>query len=506
MSTAIYETTFRRRRSGFLWLIPAQLAAVFTAAAVAIGGQALRTWILSAFVWLMTLPLLISLEASLVAMMIFEPLRGILRRGQYLFLDYSSQDPIHVLTPIVTLFALAALLRSQRLNILTATPMAGWVSLLALVYFLEIFNPLQGGLMVGLSGAMFTIAPLVWFYFGQFIKEDFVRNTLRLMIIVGLITSLYGVYQLVFGYPAFEQYWISNTEFYNSISVGHVERAIATFSSAEEWGRYTELGAIAAFGFAAAQKRFAARLGWVLAGATLIGFVLLTGQRAAVFGLALGLMVLLVLGARSLTNAMARVALVLLPLTLLVVLVKPPEMDEIWSNDETQTVSTVLSHTQRGVLKPVGEDSFQERLTNWSHLITDVIPYRPLGTGIGAGTLSEWRFNQNSEDLPPLDSSILLTAITCGIPGVLLFIWIISRGTWLSIRAARRTSLADQNGANKRIIAAMMCAIVLNAIFGMTFGLYSVAPLAWMFMGWISAETLRARTKDANGEREVMTI
>ena len=100
------------------------------------------------------------------------------------------------------------------------------------------------------------------------------------------------------------------------------------------------------------------------------------------------------------------------------VFVKAPEMDEIWSNDETETVSTVLSHTQRGVLKPVGEDSLQERLKNWTWLMTDVIPKRPLGTGIGAGTLSEWRFNQDAEELPPIDSSILLNAITVGIPGV----------------------------------------------------------------------------------------
>jgi len=48
-----------------------------------------------------------------------------------------------------------------------------------------------------------------------------------------------------------------------------------------------------------------------------------------------------------------------------------------------------------------------------------------------------------------------------------------------------------------------MCALVLNAVFGLTFTLYSVAPLAWLFMGWISAKTLRARRE---GERETMVI
>jgi hypothetical protein len=153
-------------------------------------------------------------------------------------------------------------------------------------------------------------------------------------------------------------------------------------------------------------------------------------------------------------------------------------------------------------LKPAEEDSLQERFTIWSHLITDVIPYRPLGAGIGAGALSEWRFTQNS-DVPPLDNSILLMAITCGFPGALLFIWIVGRGLWLSIRAAREVSRDDTSASTKRILAAIMCALVLNTIFGMTFGLYSVAPLAWLFLGWTSAETLKQRTEPA---REVIMI
>ena len=192
--------------------------------------------------------------------------------------------------------------------------MARWVSLLALIYALQIFNPLQGGLVVGLSGAMFTLAPLVWFYFGQFVTDDFITRTLRLMIVVGLVTSLWGVYQLVFGYTAFEQYWIANTDFYNSINVGHVERALATFPAPKSGG-YAELGAIAAFGFVSAQSRLRGRLLWALAGLTLIGFVLLSGQRSAVFGLALGLVVLLTLRARNLSNAIARLSLVLIPLS-----------------------------------------------------------------------------------------------------------------------------------------------------------------------------------------------
>jgi preprotein translocase subunit SecG len=490
------------QRSALLWLAPLQAAAAFTVLATISRGQTLRAWLLGGLVWVMALPLLVSLEAGLVAMMLFEPVRGLLRRAQYLLVDYTSQDPIHVLTPIVTLLAFALLLKSQRFGIFRASPLAGWVSLLGLMYLVQIFNPLQGGLLVGLAGVMFTLVPLLWFYFGQSVKDEFITTVLRLMVVVGVVTSVYGVYQLLFGYPAFEQYWIDHTEFYDSIAVGRVERALATFCSAEEWGRYTELGAIVAFGFAAGAKRLQVRAGWIFSAVALSGFVLLSGQRAAVFGLIVGVAALLLLGARSLPNAMARVALLLVPALLMIVFLKAPAQEEMLGNDDTQTVSTVLSHTQRGVLKPAEEESLQVRLTNWSYFLTQVVPYRPLGAGIGASWLSQARFNQDV-DFPPVDSSILSHAITCGIPGILLFVWILSRATWFSFRAARGAQPDDRNASTKRIVAAVMCALILNSVFGLTFTLYSVAPLAWLFIGWISAETLRARRE---GERETMVI
>ncbi len=502
MSAIVRVHPRHSQSSVLLWLLPLQAAGAFTVLAIISRGQTLRAWLLGALTWVIALPLLVSMEAGLVAMMLFEPVRGLLRRAQYLLIDYNSQDPIHLLTPIITLLAFALLLKSQRFGIFRASPLAGWVSVLGLMYLVQIFNPLQGGLAVGLAGAMFTLVPLLWFYFGQSLKDEFITTVLRLIVVVGVVTSIYGVYQLLFGYPAFEQYWIDHTEFYDSIAVGRVERALATFSSAEEWGRYTELGAIVAFGFAAGAKRLQMRAVWISVGIALSGFVLLSGQRAAVFGLIIGFVALVLLGARSLPNAMARVALLLAPVLLLAIFLKAPAQEEMWGNDETQTVSTVLSHTQRGVLKPAEEESLQVRLTNWTHMLTQVIPYRPLGAGIGASWLSQARFNQDV-DFPPVDSSILSHAITCGIPGILLFVWILSRATWFSFRSARRARADDRNAITKRIIAAMMCALVLNAMFGLTFTLYSVAPLAWLLIGWISTEQLRHRRE---GERETMVI
>jgi hypothetical protein len=435
-------------------------------------------------------------------MMLFEPSRGLLRRAQYLIVDYTTQDPIHLLTPIVTMMAMAALIRKERLNIFRATPLAGMVSLLAVWCFLEIFNPLQGGLAVGFSGGLFLLVPMAWFYFGQSAGERFVRLGLSLIVFLGILASLHGVYQMLVGYPAFEQYWIDNTDLYSSIAVGHVRRALATFSSAEEWGRYLEISAIVAFGFVAAAKGPAARMGWLVCGLASTGAVLLSGQRTAIFGLMLGIAALVLLGARSLGNGMARLAIMVLPVVLVAAFVNAPTEDEVWNKDEKETVSALLSHTQRGTLKPADEDSLQIRFEIWTQLVTQVIPYRPLGAGLGAGSLGEARFAP-SEEMPPIDNSILVMAIACGIPGALLFMWILFRATWISLAMARRARSDTGNADLKRIAASLMLALVLNSFFGLTFSIYSVAPIAWLLIGWISAESMRARE---NSERETLII
>jgi hypothetical protein len=545
MSSLIIDEPLARnapRNQIKLWPLVTLPLSALAVWAVNAGGEALRWVGLGALAWSLALPLLVSLEAGLFAMMLFEPLRGFLRRAQYLFLPYSSTDPIHVVTPLVTLMAFAMLLQRYKLRIFRETPLGKLVSILGLIYFLEIFNPLQGSLIVGLSGTLFVLVPVAWFYFGQAMKPAFMETALRLMVVLGILTSLYGLYQLAYGFPAFEQYWIDNTEFYNSISVGNVKRALATYSSAEEWGRYIELGGLIAFGFGVTARSGLRRAGWFTCGVALTLMLLLTGQRTAIFGLILGVFVLLMLGAKSWRSAFARLLLATAPIVLVAILVPAPTNDDMLSHSSDDKMGTVLSHTARGTLRPAQEDSLQERLKNWTFLFTEVIPYRPLGIGIGGTQVGAWKFNQDL-DLPPIDSYFISTVLTCGLPAGLLFIWILLRATRMSWRGFRnaearsvetdsakprlietrlteihRAELASRNvgpldmeslqvGSQEaawrearvwRIAATLMPVLILNSFFGNTFTLYSVAPVAWLLVGWISASALRQTSEQAD--------
>lgn len=478
------------RRPVALWPLITMPLSALAVWAVNAGGDALRWVGLGALAWSMAVPLLVSLEAGLFAMMLFEPLRGFLRRAQYLYLPYSQTDPIHLVTPLVTAMAFAMLIQRRKLKIFRETPLAGLVSILAAIYFLEIFNPLQGGISVGLSGALFMLVPVAWFYFGQAVKPTFMMTTLRLMVVLGVVTSFYGLYQLTFGFPAFEQYWLDHTEFYDSISVGNVKRALATYSSAEEWGRYIEIGALIAFGFGSSAKGILSRAGWFVCGAGLTVMLLLTGQRTAMFGLIFGGFILLLIGARTARGVVGRILLTLAPVVLIGFLVQAPTNDDMLSHSEDERVGTVVSHTTRGTLNPTDEDSLQERLKNWTYLATELIPYRPLGIGLGGTSLAAWRFNDDM-DLPPIDSYFISTVITCGLPTALLFIWILLKATRMSWRAFRESEPGTPEARVWRITTTLVPVLILNSFFGNTFTLYSVAPIGWLLVGWIGVNALR---------------
>jgi hypothetical protein len=177
----------------------------------------------------------------------------------------------------------------------------------------------------------------------------------------------------------------------------------------------------------------------------------------------------------------------------------------MWNKEESETVGTLLSHTQRGTLKPTGEDSLYVRLEVWKDLVTNVIPYRPLGAGLGAGSLGALKFSGINDEIA-IDNFVLTLAVAVGIPGALLFVWILGRASLFSVRQSRRAPLQTSEATLARIVAALMPVFLLNNFFGLTFSLYAVAPLGWLIIGWISAEEGRAATAASPEDAEIEFI
>src|SRR5215831_7617385 len=149
MSAEILVESSSRRPRLKLWPLGSLPLSMLILWVANTGGEALRWLVLGGFASAMVFCLMLSLEAGMIAMIVFEPLRGFLRRAQYLYLTYSASDPIHIVTPVVTLVAFAILLQRQRFRLFNQSTLAMLVSVLAAIYFFQIFNPTQGGAAVG---------------------------------------------------------------------------------------------------------------------------------------------------------------------------------------------------------------------------------------------------------------------------------------------------------------------------------------------------------------------
>jgi hypothetical protein len=486
-----------RKRSPFLWLFPTQLAALFTAFGAAAGENLLRLTLLGGMLSTMLVPLLISLEAGLMAIMIFEPFRGFLRRAQYILVPYSQTEPIHLLVPIATLCAFLIVLFRHKLEIIRLTPLAMWTTALAAICFAQIFNPLQGGFFIGFSGALFYLVPMAWFYFGQTVNEDFVPKLLRVIVVLGLITSLHGVYQLIFGYPYFEKYWIDNTDLYSSIAVEKIQRALATFNNSEEWGRYIQIGCTIAIGLGMSRAEKNKRILWFTAAALLFMMIAFTGQRTSIFGVILSATILFLTRARSFQSVIARLLLLCAPVVLIIVLSKSMSEDAGADLDENDKVGTMLNHSTRGTVNPAGEGSLEARFETWTQVLTRDLPSNPFGNGLGSTTLAASR--ERIDNDVPIDNHFFSLAISAGVPAALLLIFILVRAVVFCFRGLRRSEPDSKEEDLWRILLALMAAFILNNFFGTSFIIYSVAPIGWLLIGYVSAayakqsETLESR-------------
>lgn len=450
--------------------------------AAASGGQIFRAFALGSVTLSMLTALVVSFEAGLTAMILFEPFRGLLRRVQYLIVPYSQSEPIHLLTPVVTFFAFALLLSRHKLEIFRATPLAAATSILAAICFLHIFNPLQGSLYVGLTGALYILVPMAWFYFGQAANPDFVPKMLRVIVVLAIVTSLHGVYQLVFGYPFFEQVWLDNTDMYNSISVYNVKRALATFSNSEEWGRYTQIGCIIAAGLGFSRNEGNKRVLWFGAAGALIALLSLTGQRTSIFGLMLGLAILFLTGARNFRGAASRTMMILVPFVLIFALVKPLTDDD--GMNSSNDLDAMLTHTSKGIIDPTNEDSLYIRLETWGVLVTKTLPSNPIGNGLGTATLAATRGYWDQDFA--IDNHFLSLALSAGIPAALLLVWILFRALVFCFRGWRNSEPDSKESDLWRIMLALTATLILHNFFGNSFTIYSVAPIGWLIIGWIS--------------------
>lgn len=417
----------------------------------------------------------------LVTLGVFLPLAGLLRRfsGSYV----SAVDPLTLIAPLIAATCLCvAVGRGEHRP---RTPLGGVIAVMVGVGALEVFNPGQGGVVVGVVGAGLFIGPLVWFYVGQLLGNRATLAALvRLLRIVAVGTAVYGMYQLLFGFTAFEDRWITfRSVAYQALFIGGRVRPFSTFASGAEYSYFLALGAVLFFVWKPPFGR-AVRMSIVVG--MLVACFFAGSRTIFVTGVAIVGVTAVVRRGYSLRVALATsVALSVVGLALLSFL-------PLASSDST--LANIQNRTLQGLTDPFNSDVSTLGLHITAFREGVVSGFRePLGTGaavvnsagkkLGTGNLSA------DHDLPNV-----LRAY--GLVGGVVLLFLLVRVYKLADRVVRI--------GRRDLMGPILFALIL---FGAWFvgELYAISSILWFFVGSVDRQLAEDPADGDTDESEDLT-
>ena len=185
-----------------------------------------------------------NMRAAIIAAIVYVVIMGDLRRMLISFGGWSQTDPLLLLgTGFAVVFAgYAVATRSIKLD----SSLSKWIAVLMAVMVIQMFNPRQGGLVVGVAGALFLMAPLVWYWVGKaYMTPRLLRFLLYAVVVpLGIGAMLFGFYQNAVGYLPYQMEWYHVAGY---TALGNLTTGLAPisfFSSRTEHAVFLVIGAV----------------------------------------------------------------------------------------------------------------------------------------------------------------------------------------------------------------------------------------------------------------------
>ena len=415
---------------------------------------------------------------GVVTLLLFSVFLGEVRRIVDMSGDWASTDPLLLIVPAFSMLLGISVILRERLN----TPLARMVLALMVMMALEIFNPLQGGLSVGLGGAFFYIPPLMFFWMGRrYATPEFIDALLyRLVLPVAVIAAIAGCAQVFIGFAPWEQAWINHVATsYAALNVGGIIRPFAFFTSSAEYSEFMGIAvALAACGVWTGHRRAA---GWLV---LLVPALFLASGRESLLKGFFAVLVIWAVRRGASRGTYLRLAFGAAVLFAAMAWVLPKIMHD--SGGGTSKADLLLAHQVGGLLNPT--DARQSTLAiHWYFLKTGVISgfTAPAGHGLGASTIAAKKFGEG-QTATEVDFGDMF--VDLGFLGGFLYLAIV----YNVFKSLARNWARLGDPATLQTYAVMLATILGWLISGE----YAIAPIAWFVMGAIDATRVRLAQTD----------
>jgi hypothetical protein len=412
-----------------------------------------------AALWILTQ---ISPRTSLTAIFIYLAFLGGIRRGLIPSLGWPNQDPLLLVGPAIAALFCLILLASRRIRI--TTTLSRLILLMLGLMICEIVNPLQGGIAIGLAGALFYVTPLLWFFVGRLICDEAALTRLyKATIIVAVVGALYGLYQTFFGFSETDKEWMEMSG-QIALFVGDSIRAISFFTSAAEYVWVVCIAIVILWAMFLSGKKTA-----LIPVPLLMTAVFLESGRGPVIATLATLTVMWAIQARNkrmwISRGIVAVAVVGVCLT--------TGMQQLQGLQLSSNVSSLVTHQITGMLDPSDPQS-STAVLHTVMMIQGIASgfQHPLGEGLGATTLAAGKLG-GAGGSTEVDISNIFQSL--GFVGGSIYLVIISAVLTLALR---------NWSANRSFTSLAIIGVLLIGLGQWLNGAqYSVAFLSWTSIG-----------------------
>jgi hypothetical protein len=405
-------------------------------------------------------------EIGVVSTLAFLAIQGGVRRWLIPDFGWLGYDPLILVGPAITFVFFLSI--AMRRKVPASTALTRCLKFLLILMAIQVLNPLQGSLLVGLGGALYYIGPLLWFYIGR-IRGDSQSALLlcKAAIVIFTITAIYGLKQVFFGISASEKSWVDMSG-YTALAISDTTiRVFSTFASTQEYAA-TLASAIAICAAFILQRKTM----YVLPLFILVPALVYTGTRGPVVSALFAICVQWALLGKNRNIWLPRLGLGIFL----------GAVGLVWSLGNVQTASLnqaqreILAHQQQGLLNPTESTAPGHVLAIYNGVISGIT--HPLGIGLGATTQSASKLGLEGAYSSEVDLSNLFMSL--GLIGGVLYCVILF--------LVFKEILVVWNHSRNIVFLIGIGLLTVNFTQWLNGGLYSLCFLVWFFIGFIDKQ------------------
>ena len=441
--------------------------------------------LVSAAIFLLLLTIsIISPRAGICTTIAYLFLLGDVRRIFGSLLGFPKLDVLLLVGPAVSAALGIPLLIRLRLR----DGISKAVFALMVMMTLEIVNPRQGSIVVGLSGAMFYLVPMFWFWIGRRYGTDSLLFSLlyRVLFPLSLLAAILGLCQTYIGFLPWESTWITAVaSHYHALNLGG--GYIRSFGFSVNSVEYADL-LLAGSAFTLAAF-FGGRRIYVIFFPVLAAALFLASSRTVIIKLLFS-----VAASWALSNKKGRGWAVRLPIAFAVGIgALALALSQVGggggNGKQTSAAQASTQHQLQGLSHPL-DSRYSTAGVHSQILLQGILQgFRiPIGEGIGSTTLGSAKFgggggeDSDSSDLHSSEVDISDAFIAMGLIGgttYLVTIFLVLKRAIVFGRSAPKYLGLPTLG----LLAAMGGAWI-------ALGQYGIAPLVWFVIGALSRPRL----------------